>query len=266
MTDERDKSAPVVDEAVSRTYREIADERTPERLDRAILAEAARAARPRYARSRAWTRPLAWAATIVLSVAIVLELTQVPAPEDAAFELAAPDFDDAVTDAPAGTGTTPAEAVMPASAAPARSNDVLPETPEKTSLMQKTSAPLASEADAEGRQRQVSGAEPTPEPAAAPVDAAEFEVKDKELLQRADEMVEMRYLDAREENVAAHEPAARLQGLALGNAAEVCPEAAQQNPQDWLECIEELVDAGFEAEADEQRRLLREAFPAFEMP
>ena len=264
MTDERDKSAPVVDEAVSRTYREIADEQTPERLDRAILAEAARAARPRYARSRAWTRPLAWAATIALSVAIVLELTQVPAPDDAAFELAAPDFDDTVSGAPDGTGTIPAEEVAPA--APARSNDVLPETPEKTSLMQKTSALLASEADAEGRQRQVSGTEPTPEPAAAPVDAAEFEVKDKELLERADNMAEMRYLEAREEKAVAPKQAARLQGVALGSAAEVCPEAVRQDPQDWLECIEGLVDAGFEAEADEQRRLLREAFPAFEMP
>ena len=265
MTDERDKSAPVVDEAVSRTYREIADEKTPERLDRAILAEAARAARPRYARSRAWTRPLAWAATIALSVAIVLELTQVPAPEDAAFELAAPDFDDAVSDAPAGTGTTPAGEVAPA-APPARTNDVLPETPEKTGLMQKTSAPLASEADAERRQRQDSGAEPTPEPAAASVDAAEFEVRDKKLLEHADDMVEMRYLDAREEKAVTQGQAARLQGAALGSAEGVCPEAVRQDPEDWLKCIESLGEAGFEAEAEAQRRLLLEAFPAFEMP
>ena len=146
MTDERDKSASIVDKTVSRAYREIADERAPEHLDGAVLAEAARAARPRYARSRAWTRPLAWAATITLTVAIVLEFTRVPAPDDALFEPEMPAFDDDVADAPGAAVAEPAEAETPASNAAGRSNDVLPRTPEKTSLMQKTAAPMASEA------------------------------------------------------------------------------------------------------------------------
>jgi hypothetical protein len=271
MTEERQKTAAVVDEAVSDTYREIAQERVPEYLDRAILDKAARAARPRYARSRAWTRPLAWAATIALSVAIVLEVTQVPSPEDAVFERDAPASDDAVADAPAGVAAAPAKEAAPAQeAAPAaiaapRPTDVLPRTPEKTSLMQKTSPPLAAEADAEQRQSQAAAAEPKSEAAADPRGAAEIDVKDQEFLRRADEMAEMQYTNTREE-IGVPEQAARFREEALASATEECPEAVQRDPQDWLECIDGLVEAGFEAEAAEQRRLLREAFPAFEMP
>jgi len=131
--------------------------------------------------------------------------------------------------------------------------------------MQKTSTPMASEADAEGRQRTAAAPETSVEPAAAPVDAAEFEVKDKELLRRADEMAEMQHTNAREESIAAGQ-AARFQAGALATAAEVCPEAVRHDPQDWLECIERLEEAGLGAEADAQRRLLQEAFPTFEMP
>ncbi len=265
MTDERDKSASVVDETVRRTYREVADERAPGHLDRAVLAEAARAARPAYARSRAWTRPLAWAATIALSVAIVLELTQVPTPEDALPELEAPAFEEDVANAPAETTATPAAAEAPASMAPGRSNGVLPETPGKTSLMQKTAAPLAAEADPDARQRKGAAPELAAEPAAASVDAADLEAKDEGLLRRADEMAEMRYMDTREE-AAASAPAARLQAGALASSAEACPETVRRDPNDWLECIEGLVEAGLEAQADEQRRLLREDFPDFELP
>ena len=262
MTDERNKPASIVDETVSRTYREIADERAPEHLDRAVLAEASRAARPRYARSRAWTRPLAWAATITLTVAIVLELTQVPEPEDAVFEQAAPAFDDAA-DQPAETAVSPAAAEAAASNAAGRSNDVLPKSPGKTSLMQKTAAPITTEADSETRQ--AVSPETTGEPAAAQVDATAFEVKDKELLRRADEMAEMRYGDTREE-MAAPERAARFQSGALASAADACPEELRREPQDWLECIQALEEAGMEAEADAQKRLLQEAYPAFELP
>ena len=262
MTNERDKPASIVDETVSRTYREVADERTPKHLDRAVLAEASRAARPRYARSRAWTRPLAWAATVTLTVAIVLELTQVPKPEEAFFEQERPIFDDAA-DQPPGTAAAPAAAEAPASSATGRSNGVLPKTPEKTNLMQKTAAPIVTEA--EGRQRQTALPEITHEPAAAPVDADAFDIEDKELLRRADEMAEMRYVDSREE-MAAPEQAARLQSGALASAVDVCPEEVQRDPESWLNCIQALEEAEMETEAEAQKRLLQEAFPAFELP
>lgn len=82
------------DKLVSDAYREIAHERTPGHLDKAVLDAAAKAARPRYSLLTSWTRPAAWAATIMLSVALVLELSQSPvqqAPKMEAQELGVQD-------------------------------------------------------------------------------------------------------------------------------------------------------------------------------
>ena len=81
MNDERDIRA--ADELVSHTYREHSTERTPERLNRKILDLAAdRSGRIEKLRGLfvSWTRPLALAATIVLSFAIVIEVTRLPEP------------------------------------------------------------------------------------------------------------------------------------------------------------------------------------------
>lgn len=60
---------------VSDSYRKVAREVTPRELDERILENAARSARSRYGFARAWVRPVAWAATIGLSLAFMLELT-----------------------------------------------------------------------------------------------------------------------------------------------------------------------------------------------
>lgn len=78
MTNERDMNN--VDELVSATYHELADDRTPEHLDRAVLEMAAGKSPRNSAGSfwlSAWMKPVAWAATIALSLAIVLEFTEV---------------------------------------------------------------------------------------------------------------------------------------------------------------------------------------------
>ena len=68
------------DPRVSSSYRELATERSPKKLDDAILRKAHAATRPAYGRLRLWVRPLAWAATVAISLAIVLQVTQVPDP------------------------------------------------------------------------------------------------------------------------------------------------------------------------------------------
>lgn len=88
MTTERDKEA--IDELVSRTYREHSVEQAPERLNQEILSMAAdnasRGSRTNFLFA-AWTKPLAWAATIGISLAVVLELSQVPG---SSVDIAAP--------------------------------------------------------------------------------------------------------------------------------------------------------------------------------
>jgi len=76
MNDERDNGT--TDRQVSDIYRELADERVPQRLDDKVLRMAAGAKTPRNIIPGLWMKPIAWAATIGLSLAIVLELTQTP--------------------------------------------------------------------------------------------------------------------------------------------------------------------------------------------
>lgn len=80
MTEERNR--PEIDgevnSLVTHTYKEVASELAPKHLDKAVLQQAADAARPRYLKSISWTRPMAWAATITLCVSLVLEITKVP--------------------------------------------------------------------------------------------------------------------------------------------------------------------------------------------
>lgn len=73
------------DKRITDTYRDLASERTPVDLDEKILALAAAEARTRYGLTRAWIRPVAWAATIGLSLAFILEMSQLtdaPAPAE----------------------------------------------------------------------------------------------------------------------------------------------------------------------------------------
>lgn len=72
------------DAIVSDAYRDIATERAPQHLDRAVLDTAEKQARPGYLRWRTWTRPIAWAAVVMLSVAILIETNRAP------LEVAAP--------------------------------------------------------------------------------------------------------------------------------------------------------------------------------
>jgi hypothetical protein len=79
MTNEQNTEE--LDRLVSDTYRELSQEQTPEQLNQAILQMAAAANTRGGARGAlfsAWMKPVAAAATIGLTLAIVLELTEVP--------------------------------------------------------------------------------------------------------------------------------------------------------------------------------------------
>jgi len=77
------------DPRVSDVYRELATEKSPPELDATVLKMAAGDVRTRYGLARGWLRPVAWAATIGLSLAFVLEISQytdVPATPELAAE------------------------------------------------------------------------------------------------------------------------------------------------------------------------------------
>jgi len=77
MTNERDKED--TDTRVSETYRELSAPQVPDHLNQAILRMAANKRPGKGAfLFAAWVKPVTVAATIALSLAIVLELTEVP--------------------------------------------------------------------------------------------------------------------------------------------------------------------------------------------
>jgi hypothetical protein len=93
MTTEANDNDPRVSDA----YREIAREETPAELDRKVLAMAAAEARAANGFPRTWFRPLAWAATVALSFAFILEISQV---DDAPTPRANADMADVLEQSP----------------------------------------------------------------------------------------------------------------------------------------------------------------------
>jgi len=167
MTDERPQ-----DERVTAAYRDLAAERSPAHLDDKILRMAAsQAQHRRYARSVTWTRPLAWAATIVLCLAITLELTRVPAPEEIAG-IPAPTKEPLADVMPAA-----AETDLPAVKSPPPTSASLPE---KLEAANEHSAVFSEEIESVGR-AQGSRADH----AAAPPAALKSRANDTDMLRQA---------------------------------------------------------------------------------
>lgn len=82
----KQREEPLGDPLVRSLYRELAGERAPEDLGDAILAEARAAMEFPRSRGGGLLRPLTWAATVGLCVAVVLQiyLTQTPGRQPAA--------------------------------------------------------------------------------------------------------------------------------------------------------------------------------------
>ncbi len=273
MTTERNTPESVAngdsDALVTQTYREVADQSAPEHLNRAILKEAANATRPRYSRLIAWTRPMAWAATVMLSVALVLELSKVPTPELATFERDSSKFevaspkpelaDDAATEL-LEESRTPA---MP----PGRASNADAEAPIPVETMKSAAKQSPLESGLEKRQRsglQKARVEEQNLPAAA-ASADEFILKDADMLQQAEDMA--RIQSGEKQVIDQATPASFAVSASLESAAATtCSEEMTAAPATWLECIEELETAGRVEEANQQRQQLQISFPDFELP
>lgn len=79
-TDNPISDNPHSDAELSAHYRSLADERVPDRLNKEVLRMATENTRRGQNRGLLglWSKPLAWVATIGISLAIVLELSQTP--------------------------------------------------------------------------------------------------------------------------------------------------------------------------------------------
>lgn len=234
MTNEANDNDPRVSEA----YRSFSTESTPPALDRRILSIAADDVPARYWIPRMWVRPVAWAATIALSLAFVLEISQL-ADEPAAMtdsdiaevleeramsdEVATKTKDESVTQKrPERRSDTPAlmkVATPPAQSAPA------PATAGATA-MENTSESLDSEAD------------------------------DMSFLHEAEEQARMR-----------SEPAGLVAAFAEKKEKSTdCDEGARTSAETWYECVIALRGAGHAEAARQELDTLLAEFPDFREP
>ena len=241
------------DEQVSAAYQDLAKERAPKHLDDNVMRMArANGGHPRYSRWMAWSRPLAWAATVALCLAITLEVTQVTNP------------DDAVTETMPTELATPAAVLAPELQKDKReqvSEDELEQrlkvadaiSSEKLSPARSAAKQTANEPAQAGRMRQsadLAEEESIAELVATPT--MDLEVKAASELRREDGSVSAGY--------------AASQALAADMPADECSEDIRAEPESWLECIDELEASGDVEAASRQRENLIEVFPDFKLP
>ncbi len=272
MNNERDNPEIEQDDRrVSAAYQDIAVERAPDHLHQSILQQAATAAKPRYARSMSWMRPMAWAATIGLSLAIVLEITQVPQPQPAEYGLAA----DSVIE-PAKTAREREDAT---------SIEILEESvPQQNSLIQIESDSRSKADSGFAATARLPAAE---QPVSAP--AMEKKLEDNPMSVQTQQktskpmLADTFYGDENDDDqVAGQENSAdprdanntasfdAVQSRYAPTAAALvqeknpgCDATAVETPESWHECIADLAELGFIEAANDQLEQLKEAFPDF---
>ena len=229
MTNERDKKE--TDALVSETYREIPTPRVPDHLNQTILRMAAnkRAGKGDFLFAK-WMKPVTLAATIALSLTIVMELTEVPttavqtelAPaieqrEDEATsaderfveELTLKDTDLAKSEA---RGKMDSFAASPSSAA-------LPAARKRAADMPDSNQPAAMSLDSD--QVVAEGL------------IAEAPVASKEITSAKTE-----------------------------SAAAACDEKSRQSADTWLDCIDDLRESGLTRDADREYEAFILEYPA----
>ncbi len=280
----------IVDKDVSRAYRDVATERAPASLNERVLRDARSHAKGDYSHAVRWLRPLAWAATVVLSLGIVIQLTTLPgieAPEPAPAEftpgsdaagrldgIAAEKLDRPLAPAAAAPVEETQESAAPAGGAGIASGDAFAITDapmleqardmaaEQTATEREAGAAVAATAKEERQ-----GERLAPETAVEPGDAA--------ISRAAEAAVELDDAAAASRQPDADAPTRARQMLgesAFASTAAVedpaadeslCDETARTTPETWLECVEDLRRDGREDDADAEEQRLTETFPGF---
>lgn len=233
MSDER-----IDDETVSAGYRELASERTPAHLDQQVLRMAANhVEHAAYTRSISWTRPLAWAATVAICLAITLQITRVPEPEEIVNAPLSPELPAArrpLSDMPA--------------AEQSRANELAPAAAKATEKMEPSAAGSSSmhrEADLAEAPRRARD-----DDAATPAASFEFKIMDSNAWRQAEEIAQLQ----------------NGTNLTQRASSPACTEEERAKPESWLQCIEKLEEIGDQQTAVLERKSLVAVFPEFRLP
>ena len=247
MNQDRNRhEATDIDPQVSLHYESLADEKTPPELDRAIMREAKRAVQADNRRGDfgAWFRPIAITATVGLSLAFILDLSETSIfspPTDMSRETGQPDSIESATEsAPDNAARTRTATVA---ADDLRREKFVPKQPSKMT---------APDVAAPGtRQQEAAFAD-----SAAVRDSLSNEIGNAEKrLQKTGATAGATLQTA----TAAPAPAVRL-------STNLCTGAQKSDVGEWWKCIEELHQLGYSGTADLELNSLREEFPEFEPP
>jgi hypothetical protein len=217
---------------VSDAYRELARETTSAGLDERVLAMATRGSQSRYGLARAWIRPVAWAAMIGISLALVLELTwfiDVP-------------LENGVPQPPISAERTRQDAEVMKATHPDSLRQSIGEPEEAPAVM----APASMSPGA------------TKPPAAGDELKPALVIEDASLPENA---AKRALLPATSER--------REAGSASSDKTETerfCESDALTSADDWYECILELREQGLVDEASAELEALFRAFPDFREP
>jgi hypothetical protein len=257
---------PSVDETVSAAYRELSNERTPEHLDARILAAARDATRSPYSRSIRWTRPLAWAATIALSLAVLLQMTELPAPNGESLAVPTVPVPEASRlQEPGGAAPTATPQRQDNQRKDADEAALLPVVKEAQSRSASdTVSPAAALTDTTVSERFEEAQDVTVPPAPEQPPRA-FAGPEVDLLQEAEALAETRNgnpLEAGQARARSFAAAASLDAATI----ERCSDESRAAAETWFDCVERLRNAGLDAAADEELEQLLAAFPDFERP
>ena len=264
MTEERSHTDTdgVSDPLVSRTYRESASERVPDALNQAVLRQAAQNVSSRYSRAVFWMRPMAWAATIGLCLAIVIDLSSLPQPDSPMLSVPAE-----------GARLDASDAIAPKRSETAAPQDFEAEQPleqrarktiDAEGRVQLLNAPALGKTEAPESRPEIA---PGPAPSSGLAsDADLLQLQDSPLLEEAEELARSRENKDKESDARAFAISASPASAAAAKMPVPCGPERQATPESWLECIVELEVAGLDELASQQRELLQEAFPDFESP
>lgn len=267
MNSERDKpDSGDDDRLVSMTYREIAGESAPDTLNRSVLGRAARAARPRYARNMSWMRPMAWAATVGLSLAIVLEITQVSQLESEMLEMSDQTFDSPATDLrrrdDKNSASIVEESVIPDTSSAKIESDVAVKT--DAAPRAALQAPQRIEAPEKKRANEPELAMEL-EKASVTIVTDDFSSTDSDIASDTESIARRQSGITRE--LAPAVRAGYSSDTALRSMQSPgCDEQAIAAPAAWLECIEKLEKAGLGDAAGEELKRMKLAFPEYVLP
>ena len=245
------------DPLVSAEYRAAATEQTPPALDAVVLKNAEAAAKDTAFRrfTAFWFRPLAFVASLGLSLALLLELNQSPEFQP----VTSPETEFGRSEVRT-TAADPAPAIMGIS------------IEEPSEVSSDADSPINRAAPTQSKNSDIDADRPQElDPAPASADFAEMIEASSKQMRQQESVTEVTTQSLKQSRPTAKEPvggalALTASAIVMEGFARACTEEQISVPATWWQCISDLRQDGRHDEAKAEIALFNEANPNFEAP